>query len=598
MANNDIFSMSSHDAFDNEGLDMLPLITKERTQKFELLLHLIPNLKQHLIVSGASGIGKTLLLDMLYDIDSEIWQCCFVQGSIELSFETIEAQLTKTMLRNKYDSLDSAFQDFQEQHKKIVLIIDDAGLLVSGLMTTLMDYAVVQPALKIIFSLTPEARNNHRKTDKALDNCYLLEIPTLSKRQCAYFLRHLAAKPRTYSAVPIDEKLLDKIYRDTQGIPARIMADFTKLSREHKNDYTKWFMAFAGLIILAIAINQGVRYFKKKSVDVEVENAPIFPIETVKKSEKIVPSEKASIAPTESKTDEQDIIIPEFQLDIEKGIVSAPTSPPVENVSVEKIPETAPVVESAPVQTTQEEAVVTNEKVEATAEIIPIPPVSPVVQPEIVTPAVVEPIAPVVSTAPEIVTPIIAFPKIEPSKGMQIQPLPEKSTVQTIPLATPEVKEVKIEPVKKIEIKPIEKPVEVKIEPVKKIEIKPIEKPVEVKKVTPPKVEPVKKIEPKSTKEKVQKEADKEKKVEVVVPPVTGRYTLQLITLSSSAAIENFKKKHPTLNKNFRVVKSNNAGQERFALMYGGFEKQEDAAKARQTLPTELANAFPRKLNP
>ncbi|MDD5228566.1 MAG: AAA family ATPase [Methylococcales bacterium] len=581
MADNDIFSTSSyHDSFDNEGLEMLPLITKERTQKFDLLLHLIPNLKQHLIVSGASGIGKTLLLDMLYDLDSEVWQCCFVQGSAELSFETIEAQLTKTMLRNKYESLDSAFQSFQEQHKKIVLIIDDAGLLVSGLMTTLMDYAVGQPALKLIFSLTPEARNNHRKTDRALDLCYLLEIPTLSKRQCAYFLRHLAAKPRTYSATPIDEKLLDKIYRDTKGIPARIMADFTKLSREHKNDYTIWLMAFAGLVILAIAINQGLRYFKKEPV----QDVPILPIEVVPTP--VEQPEKAPIAPVESQIKtEQDIIIPEFQLEVEKGVVSAPVNSPVENISVEKTPDPSPIVEpekiAEPTQSTQEAAVVNNEKIEAPAEIIPIPPAPPVVQPEIVTPTVVVPIAPVVSAPPVIVpavTPTIAFPKVEPSKGMKIQPLPEKSTVQAIPLVAPEVKEVKIEPVKKIEIKPVEKP-------------------VEVKKVTPPKVEPVKKLEPKSTKEKVPKETKKEK-VDVVIPPVTGRYTLQLITLSSSSAIENFKKKHPALNKNFRVVKSSNAGQERFALMYGGFAKPEDAAKARQSLPTELANAFPRKLNP
>ena len=73
---------------------------------------------------------------------------------------------------------------------------------------------------------------------------------------------------------------------------------------------------------------------------------------------------------------------------------------------------------------------------------------------------------------------------------------------------------------------------------------------------------------------------------------------MQLITLSSEAAIENFKKKHPELNKNFRVVKSISNEKERFGLMYGGFSNAAEAIKARQTLPTEFANAFPRKLNP
>ncbi|MEI7839639.1 MAG: AAA family ATPase [Methylococcaceae bacterium] len=576
MADNHQFSTGlNHGSFDDEELNILPLITKERTQKFELLLHLIPNLKQHLIVSGASGIGKTLLLDMLYDIDSEAWQCCFVQGSVELSFETIEAQLTKIMSRNRYASLHQAFQDFQDQHKKIVLIVDDAGLLVSGLMTTLIDYALGQPALKLIFSLTPEARQNHRQTDKALDNCYLLEIPTLTKRQCAVFLRHLAAKPRTYGTLQtMDAKLLDKIYRETQGIPARLISHFAKFSREKQNDYTKWLWAFVGLIILAMAINQSVRYFKEKSEN----DVPILPVEKVEIVEKspVVQAEKPS---TESQPQtEQDIVIPEFQLDIEKSIVSAPTNPPAEMTAlVDKKPETTPIVASEKVA----------EPIQSISEPVKVTPIvePPLTESETV---IVAPALPVViEMVKPISSPVIAFPKIEPAAGMRIQALPEKSKIDITPILAPEIKAVK----------------EIKIEPVKKVEIKPIEKPAEVKKPEPVKVEPIQKIEPKSTKEKIvinhQKiKNDTKENVAAIAPPVVGHYTLQLITLSSDAAITQFQKKHPALSKNFRVVKSGSAGQERFALMYGGFENTEQATKARRTLPAEFANAFPRKLKP
>jgi DamX protein len=595
MANNDLFSAASnHGTFDDEGLEFLPLLTKERTQKFELLLHLIPNLKQHLIVGGASGIGKTFLLDMLYDLNSEAWQCCFVQGSAELSFETIEAQLTKTLLRNKHVSLESALHNFQEQHKKIVLIIDDAGLLVSGLMTTLIEYATAQPALKLIFSLTPEARQNHRKTDKALDSCYLLEIPTLSKRQCTNFLRHLAAKPRTYGALLIDEKLLEKIYRDTQGIPARIINDFTKLSRENQNDYSKWLIVFAGVIILAIAINQGVRYLKKESLKNDI---PILPLETVEKIEKtpVATSEKTPSASSESqlKTDE-DIIIPEFKLDIEKGGVSSPTAenPPVEK-SVESNP--APVVESE--KNTEPEKVVvpieTTSEPKTIAPIVEVSPVSVKSEPEKTAPQIEKSLEPAPILQPEIVappvviepeklsvSPVISFPKIEPAKGMKIQALPEKAAIETLPIAVPEVK--------KVDMKAVEK-----------VEIKPVEKPVEIKKPEPPKVEPVKKVEPKSVKEKAEKADKSEKeKAETIVPPAAGRYALQLITLSSEAAVEAFQKKHPTLNKNSRVVKSGTEEQPRFALMYGGFTNADEATKSRENLPSEFAGALPRKLNP
>ncbi len=454
MADKELFSTATNqDSFDSEESKILPLITKERTQKFELLLHLIPNLKQHLIVSGVTGIGKTLLLDMLYDIDSDGWQCCFVQGSAELSFEMIETQLTKAMLRNKHPSLESAFQDFKEQHKKIVLIIDDAGLLVSGLMTTLIEYAATQPALKLIFSLTPEARNNHRKTDKALDACYLLEIPSLTKRQCAYFVRHLAAKPRTYGTVAIDEKLLEKFYHDTHGVPARIIADYKKLSRENEKSDTKWIIVGAvGLLVLAIVINQSVRYFKKESLESEPVSS-IEKIENTKEIEKLpsVSKDKATAAPTtesEIKND-TDIVIPEFKLDIEKGIAPAPVNtnseatpinPKVEIPPIEKTPEV--VAEPPPVIPVVEPEKIAEPTVQPTPEpekIVELPakiPESVKVETIPAPPFIIEPVKP-------ITPPIISFPKVEPAQGMKIQPLLEKPMIQAVPIAAPEIKEKK-----------------------------------------------------------------------------------------------------------------------------------------------------------
>ncbi len=517
MANNEIFS---------ESFEILPLITKERTQKFELLQHLIPNLKQHIIISGESGIGKTLLLDKLYDLNSDVWQCCFVQGSAELSFEMIEAQLTKTMLRNKYDSLESAFQIFQEQHKKIVLIIDDAGLLVSGLMTTLIDYAASQTVVKLIFSLTPEAQNAHRQTDKALDSCYLLEIPALNKNQCADFLRHLAAKPRTYDAIPIDDKWIEKIYHDTQGVPARILVNFSKLARGNQSDYNKWLIGAAGVLFLAIGINQGIQHFKTvEEMPIEIPSVPL-----------IENTEKTPVIQSESppKTEQQDIIIPEFQLDIEKGIVAAPTNSQPENaVPVEK-----------PVENIAEPAKVEAEKT----------PEMP--QPDLKIPEP-EKVETVIENPVKLVEPTISFPKVEPAQGVKIQQLSEKSTLQMVPISVPDVK---------------------------KIEIKPIEKPADVKKPEPVKVEPVKKIE-----------LEKEKKAEIISPQSAGHYALQLITLSSDAAVEAFQKKHAGLRKNIHVVKSGNAEQPRFALMYGGFTNAAEATKARENLPAEFANSLPRK---
>jgi septal ring-binding cell division protein DamX len=338
-------------------------------------------------------------------------------------------------------------------------------------------------------------------------------------------------------------------------------------------------------MILTIAINQGIRYFKKEAV----EDTAILPVEKVESIEQPVAPKPDKKLPTpvesQTKSEEQDIIIPEFQLDIEKGIVAAPT--PVTTVPVEKKPEpTTENVDSEQVKSEKSEQVESEKPAET---VQPEPAAEPEIkqpEPEKAAPVVettTEPVKPEVITPTTIVEPVISFPKVEPAKGVKIQALPEKQTIIATPIAAPEVK-----PVKEVKIEPVKK-----IDTVKKIEIKPIEKPVEIKKPEPPKVEPVKKIEPKSTKEQANVE-----KIVSVSPPVAGRYTLQLITLSSEVAIENFKKKHPELNKNFRVVKSISNEKERFGLMYGGFSNATEATNARQTLPAEFANAFPRKLNP
>ena len=581
MDDNALFSVAiDNSSFDNEGLEVLPLITKERTQRFELLLHLIPNLKQHIILLGESGIGKTLLLDMLYDINSEVWQCCFIQGSAELSFENVEAQLSKTMLRNKHESLDSALQMFREQHKKIVLIIDDAGLLVSGLITTLIEYAASQNVIKLIFSLTPDARNNHRKTDKVLDDCYMLELPALSKRQSAFFLRQLAAKPRTYAAMPIDEKLLDKIYFKTNGIPAKLIAEFTSLSRKSGNETTKWVLGFTAVVFLAVLINQGVHHFMNKdSSSEEIASSPMPQIETTTD----VQIEKN----TESATKlEQDIVIPEFKLDIEQKMTVTPSQPvttqqqpETTTTSTEKESESTDITKAPQTEKSSETTPETQTKIEE-----PTPPVVESTlpelkkiedKPEVVAPPKVEP--------EKIVEPVIAFPKIAPAQGMKIQPLPERSTIKAVPISTPKVEKIHIESVKHVAIKEIEKTA-------------PVKKPV-IEKIEVTRIQPVKKIELKTTTPAIKPE-NIVTKTEPVISAETKRYALQLITLSSDAAVEAFQKKHANIAKNMRVVKSGTAEQPRFGLIYGGFSNTEDAAKAREKLPPEFANALPRKMNP
>ncbi len=609
----------NNDVFDN-AFDILPLITKERTQKFELLLHFIPNLKQHLIVSGAHGIGKTLLLDMLYDIDSDAWQCCFVQGSGELSFETIEAQLTKSMIRNKHESLARAFQDAQDKHKKIVLIVDDAGLLVSGLITTLVEYATSNPVLKLILSFTPETRQKYRKTDRVLDNFYLIDIPRLNQEQSAYFLQHLATKPRTYGNLEkIEDKLLAKIYHDTQGIPARLIADFTKLSRDTQNDHTKWVAIFAGLLVLAVGINQGIHYFRQAPEQENTTNT----IDEAKNETKVADQSQETTIPLDN---EKNTVANESSVNKDAEIVPNSTEKTSESSVVETNAEST---SNTSITEVKSETKVDNDQLTPTADnpdkkpetaensTVALEPqvskeaISPVIETiqEPTAPAINQTVAPVVSSPKATTAPTIAFPKVEPAKGTKIQALPDKIPVASIALTAPHVETSESEhneiDVRKIESKMVEKIADLKVADKKE------EKKSDDKKVKPAKIEQVKKM-PEAPPSVIEEAVVSNETAfptptptNIVTPkaptspthPVLGRYTLQLITLSSDAAISEFLKKHPTLMTSYHVVKYEKNGQTRFSIMYGNFANAQEALAARGNLATEFAAALPRKFN-
>ena len=69
------------------------LITIERSQKLDLLIHLISNLRQSLVICGPYGIGKTTLLDELEVRKKELWSMLKIQASSNLSLESIQDKL-------------------------------------------------------------------------------------------------------------------------------------------------------------------------------------------------------------------------------------------------------------------------------------------------------------------------------------------------------------------------------------------------------------------------------------------------------------------------------------------------------------------------
>jgi len=243
------------------------LITKERTQKLDLLIHLLSNLTQALIVCGPQGIGKTTLLTILQQRKTESWRYCLVQGNADVSFETMQEQLAQTVSPGKSaQSLSMALGQYEDQHKQVVLIVDNAGELVPGLISAIIQYAAANSVLRVIFALTHDELQMKRGSDRAVDDCHIVEIPTLSEKQCGDFLQHLSTNPAlSLSFKAITDNMIAHIYRETHGVPGRIVAELSGLSGVKQGGKLKWLLVFGVATLCAIVFGVQWRAASKNS---------------------------------------------------------------------------------------------------------------------------------------------------------------------------------------------------------------------------------------------------------------------------------------------------------------------------------------------
>jgi len=558
------------------------LITKERMQKLDLLIHLLSNLTQALVVCGPEGIGKTTLLDVLQKRKIESWQYCLIQGNADLSFETIHRQLTQCIKAEApVKSLSTAFKQYESQHKQVVLIVDNAGALVPGLIAAIIQYAAANPVLRVVFALTHDELQVKRGSDRVVDDCHIVEIPPLSEKQCGDFLQDLSTKPyANLSFKAIGENMIAHIYRDTHGVPGRIIAEVSGLSGAKPSGKLKWILVLA--VAAAIAIAFGVQLLSSKSKDKEVSTSAAI-------------EQKADNAETVPSKPEAQIMLP--------------------------LPPAQPVI-----QPPQRPAAPTNDElkpsVEANAGSVDQQLVTPTVKPDASSTIVIKPLPEKIEVQPEPVSAVQVEPKpsnkqsvaaqqkiIEPLGASQEKPkqpelskalnnvkppIPEKSVVKALPepvneVVEPAVAQQKIaEPLAASPEKP--KPAALSkmhnsVEPlaVNKLETAPMpQAPVEA--AAAPKT-PV-----------IEQTASQLAGPENLLAQSDNNFTLQLMVLSKQSSANDMLKKYPALESDIRVIKTIAKGKEKFILEYGSYSDATSANRARDSLPFEFRNALVRKV--
>lgn len=264
------------------------LITLERCQKLDLLIHLISNLRQALVICGPSGIGKTTLLDELKFQTNQVWPIYSLLATSILSFESIQDQLARFLKQQypayKYEKLSSILSEQDKQNQKIVVIIDNAGLLVPGLIQALIQYAAPTLCLRIIFSLTHDEIQLKNSTDRAIDDCHFIEIPSLTEKQCGIFLKNLSVRPGAkFNLKACNDQLVEKIYRETHGVPGKIVSELPRLSDDSKLYNYKWL----SIAFIAFMVALGINFLISEEPEVKSEIAEIKTPAIFQKAEKL-----------------------------------------------------------------------------------------------------------------------------------------------------------------------------------------------------------------------------------------------------------------------------------------------------------------------
>jgi len=231
------------------------LISIDRSQKLDLLIHLITNLHKSLVICGPQGIGKSTLLKTLQDNCKEVWPICLLQGSEHLSFEAIAMQLaTSLKLGGVDDRFDLSRIKAYCSKQKTVLIVDNAGTLVPGLVGELLSFADSLAGLRLVLAMRHDEFDAKTATEPSLDACHVIELPPLNHRQCLTYLQNLSAQAQyAISYADVTDELVEHLLNKTHGIPGRIVAELPKLRRLQTQRHGKTLL-LAGLIISLAAL--------------------------------------------------------------------------------------------------------------------------------------------------------------------------------------------------------------------------------------------------------------------------------------------------------------------------------------------------------
>ncbi len=531
-------------------------VSPELTQRLDLLRHLAENSQLIPVVLGPEGSGKSSLIRQLCGRAGDNWIVCPVEAHPMLQPESLLSLLANTFAisagEDLLERLVDRFEVLRLDGRLPVVILDDAHLLPEATIITLLRLhergigrrAQVrillfgEPEFDVLLA-TPQVQAMNTQVLQRL------EMPRLTRGQTEEFAGRLLAAADQTGMSGLNAAQLDKLYRESEGVPGRIERKVKELVGSGAAG--RWYTlplsrvspgaTLAGILVVTVLLL--ILIFQD-------EINGLFGNAGPGEASSTVPAQGAGTVelalPSPDAVEPEPTPIPESGLPLEVGVPAAagqeesPAVPEVAMSESEPVPEESGVTPEASTDT---------EEIDTEAQ----EPAAAAEEPEAVPEQSAGPVAVEPESSPE-------------PQQVATQAVPPEAVAATPPPATPPVAD---KPAKPSVPETAPAPAQVPEPPATATEEPPV-------------------------KPGIRREA-------WLLQQDPKAYTLQLVALSEEAGIARFLERFslPGQAAYFRTVRE---GKPWFSLLYGIYPDHQAAVAARDRLPPELqrAGVWPRSL--
>lgn len=223
--------------FSSEQDDRFLYINSSLNERLELLKHYTQYGNLLLLITGERGIGKSSIKQRFINTAQEEWSICEIQShtmmdaslllrQVATGFNITEPPLEPAIL---FEVLSEHLEYMHQNAMVPILIIDDAHELPQDALQALLylaeHHSDQHTALRIILFCEPEIETMledpaiHSLKDRVTHS---MELSSLDEGQTAEYLRHRLAVAGLDGTSPFTPKLVNKIFKASAGVPARI----------------------------------------------------------------------------------------------------------------------------------------------------------------------------------------------------------------------------------------------------------------------------------------------------------------------------------------------------------------------------------------